>query len=64
MPHMTGAQLAEAVRARHPGLPVILATGYAELPPDAGQGMVLLPKPFSEADLRRVVGAATQAAGR
>jgi CheY-like chemotaxis protein len=64
MPHMTGAQLAEAIRASRPGLPVILATGYAELPADAGQGMVLLSKPFSEADLKRVVGAATAAAGR
>jgi PAS domain S-box-containing protein len=61
MPQMTGAQLAEALRSSRPGLPVIIATGYAELPADAGLGLVMLSKPFSEADLKRVVGAATRA---
>jgi len=32
MPGMTGLQLIEEIRARRPELPVILATGYAELP--------------------------------
>jgi CheY-like chemotaxis protein len=33
MPGMTGGQLAEAVDADWPRLPIILATGYAEAPP-------------------------------
>ena len=32
MPRMTGLQLLDVVRERWPGLPVILATGYAEIP--------------------------------
>jgi PAS domain S-box-containing protein len=64
MPQMTGAQLAETLRTSRPGLPVIIATGYAELPAEAGMGLVMLSKPFSEADLRRVVGAATRAAAQ
>ena len=34
MPVMTGLQLAECIQERYPGLPIILATGYAELPAD------------------------------
>ena len=33
MPQMNGAQLASAVRDMRPELPILLATGYAELPP-------------------------------
>jgi CheY-like chemotaxis protein len=32
MPKMNGVEFAEKVRERFPALPVILATGYAELP--------------------------------
>ena len=39
MPRMTGVQLAEAILAEQPNLPIILATGYAELP--SGLGSVL-----------------------
>ena len=51
MPQMTGAQLADAVHKEWPELPVILATGYAELHPGAGKGMRKLSKPFTEAEL-------------
>lgn len=51
MPNMTGAQLAaELLRAR-PDLPIILASGYGELPDGASQTMVKLGKPFSQAML-------------
>jgi PAS domain S-box-containing protein len=55
MPQMRGSQLAEAVRAERPGLPIILATGYAE--PRAGEDAKLprLEKPFSQGDLGRMV---------
>ena len=33
MPHMTGLQLIEEIKDNWPNLPVILATGFAELPP-------------------------------
>jgi PAS domain S-box-containing protein len=55
MPQTTGAQLADAIRAAHPGLPVILATGYAELPADADCTLPRLAKPFLQRDLAAAV---------
>jgi signal transduction histidine kinase len=57
MPQMTGMQLLETVRAEWPQIPVILATGYAELPGGAGVGVYRLGKPFSEQDLARAITA-------
>jgi PAS domain S-box-containing protein len=55
MPQMRGSQLAEAIHDQRPDLPVVLATGYAE--PRAGEDPRLprLEKPFSQADLARIV---------
>ena len=55
MPRMTGTQLAEAIRADWPGLPVILASGYAELPSGAAHDMQRLDKPFGQAALARAI---------
>ena len=55
MPHMTGAQLADAIRAEWPNLPVILATGYAELPGGQGKDLPKLPKPFDERALANAI---------
>jgi PAS domain S-box-containing protein len=55
MPQMTGAQLIDTIRAQWPGLPVILATGYAELPAGMAQGTPKLSKPFAEAELAKIV---------
>ncbi|MBS0280507.1 MAG: response regulator, partial [Proteobacteria bacterium] len=55
MPQMSGMQLISAIRERWPDLPVILATGYAELPAGAAQGMPKLAKPFSETDLASTI---------
>ena len=55
MPQMTGVQLAEAIRGEWPGMPVILATGYAELPGGAGKNLPKLNKPFDEAALAAVI---------
>jgi len=55
MPTMTGAQLAAAARALRPGLPVLLATGYAELPSDGAPGLPRLAKPFLQAELTRAI---------
>jgi PAS domain S-box-containing protein len=48
MPVMTGMQLIEAVRALRATLPVILATGYAELPPGISASIGRLAKPFTQ----------------
>lgn len=58
MPVMNGLQLIEEVRSRWPGLPIILASGYAELPEGSAREVLRLPKPFGRADLVRVVEAA------
>jgi CheY-like chemotaxis protein len=55
MPGMTGAQFAEAAAAERPELPVLLATGYAELPPGTATGLRRLAKPFSQADLAHAI---------
>jgi CheY-like chemotaxis protein len=55
MPSMTGSQLAQQIRARWPALPVVLATGYAELPPGGNEELPKLSKPFSQADLVRIL---------
>ena len=46
MPGMTGLELIEAVRGRLPGLPIVLITGYAELPRDLSLDVPVVPKPF------------------
>jgi DNA-binding NtrC family response regulator len=52
MPAMTGLQLAKFIQERHPGLPVILATGYAELPADAmSLGILRLAKPCNQYEI-------------
>jgi CheY-like chemotaxis protein len=53
MPHMTGLQLANAIKKEWPELPVIIATGFAEMEPDAEWRQPRLAKPFSEAELAR-----------
>ncbi len=53
MPQMTGLQLIQAVKKEWPDLPVLLATGYAEIEPEAGAGVPKLSKPFTEAELAR-----------
>ena len=59
MPNMTGLQLAQSIQERYPGLPIVLATGFAELPADPAKLWVLkLPKPCTQED----IGAAIQAA--
>lgn len=57
MPGMTGVQLIAAIRANHPGMPAILATGYAELPAGSANDLMKLDKPFLEADLARAIAA-------
>ncbi|HZQ41543.1 MAG TPA: PAS domain S-box protein [Rhizomicrobium sp.] len=58
MPRMSGLQLLDLVRARWPGLPVILATGYAEIPGGTQVTVPKLSKPFTERELALALAAA------
>ncbi len=55
MPKMTGRDLAIAIAREWPGLRVILATGYAELPPGEKIDVKTLPKPFGLNELARAL---------
>ncbi len=53
MPGMTGVQLATAIRQHWPGLPVLLATGYAEVPSEGEAALPRLEKPFDAEAIAR-----------
>lgn len=53
MPGMTGAELALAAREIAPRMPVLLATGYADLPPGVELDVPRLGKPYSQSQLER-----------
>ncbi|NNM72737.1 hybrid sensor histidine kinase/response regulator [Enterovirga aerilata] len=61
MPGMTGAQLIAAIRSEQPDLPVILATGYADVDPAVELDAPRLGKPFLQRDLARAVAASLPA---
>jgi signal transduction histidine kinase len=52
MPGMTGIQLAEIVRSKRPHLPVLLATGYTDLPTSKLANLPRLAKPYQQAQLQ------------
>ena len=52
MPGMTGIELAAASREVRPQLPVLLATGYADLPEGASTDVPRLAKPYHQDQLR------------
>jgi PAS domain S-box-containing protein len=58
MPGMTGSELVSKVRAEKPEFPVVLATGYAELPPGEAEGIPRLAKPFRQRDLAEAIAVA------
>ncbi len=55
MPKMTGTQLLDIVARKWPDLPVILATGYAEIPGGTIPNVPKLDKPFSGDGLAHAV---------
>jgi PAS domain S-box-containing protein len=55
MPQMTGMQLAAAIRVDWPELPILLVSGYAELPSKSPFDLPKLAKPFSLDDLKAAV---------
>jgi CheY-like chemotaxis protein len=58
MPEMTGVELAEAAQALRPALPVILATGYANLPDGIHSALPRLQKPFAQGELAAAIRSA------
>ena len=55
MPGMTGTELAKQIRRKWPQLPVVIATGYAELPGELDSGVPRLSKPYRQQDLAALV---------
>jgi CheY-like chemotaxis protein len=55
MPGMTGTQLAAEIREAWPDLPILLASGYAELPADEGPALPRLRKPYHQAALAAAI---------
>jgi len=56
MPVMTGLQLAACIQDRFPGVPIILATGYAELPADPAKMVAFkLAKPCNQQDIAMAI---------
>lgn len=51
MPGMSGVELAAQAQALIPGLPVLLATGYADLPDGVQCALPRLPKPYEQSQL-------------
>jgi PAS domain S-box-containing protein len=64
MPNMTGLQLAAIVQEEWPGVPIIIATGYDEMPPGAHGRFEKLKKPYFQNDLNKAVIAAAKATVR
>ncbi|MGM4910693.1 PAS domain-containing protein [Rhizobium sp. 768_B6_N1_8] len=56
MPGMTGGDLAKAVRTIAPGLPILIASGYAELPPGLDLDVAKLGKPYTQDQLAQEIG--------
>jgi PAS domain S-box-containing protein len=56
MPGMNGVDLAVTIRERHPGLPVVLTSGYSQvLAQNADRGFELIQKPYSVEALSRIL---------
>jgi len=61
MPGMNGLDLATRIRQIKPRLPIVLATGYAELPPHAVIRFPRLGKPFTQKELAEALETALKA---
>jgi CheY-like chemotaxis protein/two-component sensor histidine kinase len=57
MPGMTGAVLAETVHKLKPDLPIILATGFADIPGSYAQTLPRLAKPYGPTELSTAIDA-------
>jgi CheY-like chemotaxis protein/anti-sigma regulatory factor (Ser/Thr protein kinase) len=66
MPGMTGVELATIVQQKRPGLPILLVTGYADLPASTLAQWPRLSKPYQQAQLQAAIESllSNPAAGR
>ena len=55
MPKMTGTELAKVIRSEWPDIPVLLATGYAEMAPRDDIGLPKLAKPYLQRELAAAI---------
>jgi signal transduction histidine kinase len=55
MPGMTGTELAACIRRRWPDLPIVIATGYAEVPGESDLGLPRLSKPYRQQELAQLL---------
>jgi CheY-like chemotaxis protein len=55
MPHMTGVELAKAMKDEWPDIPVLLATGYADRVRGDDIGLPKLTKPYLQDDLSEAI---------
>jgi CheY-like chemotaxis protein len=55
MPGMSGLELASTIQVTWPNLPIILATGYTEMPNGEKPGLPRLMKPFLQEDLAAMI---------
>jgi DNA-binding response OmpR family regulator len=64
MPDMTGDEVAVRIRAKKPGMPIVLVTGLGDLMKQSGEKLagvdVILSKPFSLDELKSAMGQALQ----
>lgn len=63
MPKMNGAQLAEAAKQIRPGLPILIATGYAELSALSELQIPRIRKPYEQEQLAEAVDEAIRTRG-
>jgi len=61
MPNITGIQLGKMIQGKWPHLPIILATGYAEVSEDTQLRYTRLAKPFTQEDLSKAISDSTAA---
>jgi PAS domain S-box-containing protein len=59
MPQMNGLELARAALALRPGLSVLLASGYADIPDASSVEVPRIAKPYMQAQLREAIARAT-----
>jgi signal transduction histidine kinase len=55
MPGMTGTELAKQIRRAWPELPIVIATGYADVPADPELELPRLSKPYRQQELAELV---------
>jgi signal transduction histidine kinase len=55
MPGMTGTELAACIRRRWPELPIVIATGYAEIPGESDLSLPRLSKPYRQQELAKML---------